>query len=481
MTSTTTRSVARTMLNKVPEVTIFFWVIKILATTVGETAADNLATNLGLGLTGTTWVMGAVLVVVLFFQFRLRRYVPLVYWLAVVLLSIVGTLITDNLTDKYDVALATTTTVFAIALALVFLAWYLSERTLSIHTIFTTRREGFYWLAILFTFAFGTAAGDYLAETLDIGYWKSALLFGGAIVPAPQRDPGVLAGVHPHPPVGGVARRLPLAAEGRRWARSRDEHDDVHLPCRHTRGGGVPDREQARPGTDSDRCPRGEQLTMFHLAVTLALSLDPKAILDSLSPYGEIGLMLIIFAETGLLVGFFLPGDSLMFTAGLLASQGSLNLALVLGGCFAAAVIGDQVGFTIGEVLGPRVGRTPDAKIIKPEYIERTHAFFDRHGPKTIVLARFVPIVRTFTPVVAGVARMRRSVFLRYNVVGAGLWVAVVTLLGYLLADLIGDSIDTYLLPIIGVVVLVSLVPPLLEWRRHRSSSSIDDGSESSS
>ena len=125
--------------------------------------------------------MSAVLVVVLVCQFRLRRYVPLVYWLAVVLLSIVGTLITDNLTDKYNVALATTTTIFAITLALVFLAWYLSERTLSIHTIFTTRREAFYWLAILFTFAFGTAAGDYLAETLNLGYWKSAFLFGGAI------------------------------------------------------------------------------------------------------------------------------------------------------------------------------------------------------------------------------------------------------------------------------------------------------------
>lgn len=181
MTSTTTRRVAQTMLNKVPEVTIFFWIIKILATTVGETAADNLATNLGLGLTGTTWVMSAVLVVVLFLQFRLRRYVPLVYWLAVVLLSIVGTLITDNLTDKYDVALATTTTVFGVVLALVFLAWYRSERTLSIHTIYTSRREAFYWLAILFTFAFGTAAGDYLAETLNLGYGKSALMFGGAI------------------------------------------------------------------------------------------------------------------------------------------------------------------------------------------------------------------------------------------------------------------------------------------------------------
>jgi uncharacterized membrane-anchored protein len=178
---TSNRQLARTMLNKVPEVTIFFWIIKILATTVGETAADYLATNLGFGLTGTTWAMSAALAVVLVWQFGLRKYVPGVYWLAVVLLSIFGTLITDNLTDKYNVALATTTIVFAIALAVTFATWYASERTLSIHTIYTTKREAFYWLAILFTFALGTAAGDYLAETLAIGYWKSAFLFGGAI------------------------------------------------------------------------------------------------------------------------------------------------------------------------------------------------------------------------------------------------------------------------------------------------------------
>ena len=123
----------------------------------------------------------------------------------------------------------------------------------------------------------------------------------------------------------------------------------------------------------------------------------------------------------------------------------------------------------------------PDAKIIKPAYIERTHTFLDRHGPKTIVLARFVPIVRTFAPVVAGVARMRPSVFLRYNVVGAGLWVVVVTLLGYLLADLIGDSIDTYILPIVGLIVIISLIPPLLEWRRHRDTSPTGDGADPSS
>ena len=141
-------------------------------------------------------------------------------------------------------------------------------------------------------------------------------------------------------------------------------------------------------------------------------------------------------------------------------------------------MIGDQVGFTIGEVVGPRVGRNPNARFIKSAYIERTHTFFDRHGPKTIVLARFVPIVRTFAPVVAGVARMRRSVFTRYNVVGAALWVGIATMLGYLLADLIGDSIDTYILPIIGVIVLVSLVPPLLEWRKHRNSTPSEDVSD---
>ncbi|HEY6780977.1 MAG TPA: hypothetical protein VI111_08490 [Thermoleophilaceae bacterium] len=169
------------MLNKVPEVTLYFWIIKILATTVGETAADNLNERLKLGLTGTTYVMGALLIVALVFQFRSRRYVPGIYWLAVVLISVVGTLITDNLVDNYGVALETTTIAFSIALAVTFATWFASERTLSIHTIFTTRREAFYWLAILFTFALGTAAGDLVAERLSLGYWVSALIFGGLI------------------------------------------------------------------------------------------------------------------------------------------------------------------------------------------------------------------------------------------------------------------------------------------------------------
>jgi uncharacterized membrane-anchored protein len=178
---TATQSFGRKMLNKVPEVTLFFWVIKVLCTTVGETAADNLNEKLKFGLTNTTYVMGALLLVALFFQFRLRKYVPGVYWLAVVLLSIVGTLITDNLTDNYGVPLETTTIIFAIALAITFAAWFAVERTLSIHTIFTTRREGFYWLAILFTFALGTAAGDLASEKLNLGYALALGVFAAAI------------------------------------------------------------------------------------------------------------------------------------------------------------------------------------------------------------------------------------------------------------------------------------------------------------
>ena len=174
-------ALGRRILNKVPAITLYFWIIKVLCTTVGETAADFLNTTLGLGLTGTTLVMGLLLAVVLAFQFRAKRYVPGLYWLAVVLLSVFGTLITDNLVDNFGVELEVTTAVFSVALATTFAAWYASERTLSIHTIVTPRREAFYWLAILFTFALGTAAGDLVAESLNQGYLVAALLFGAVI------------------------------------------------------------------------------------------------------------------------------------------------------------------------------------------------------------------------------------------------------------------------------------------------------------
>jgi uncharacterized membrane-anchored protein len=174
-------SLGRQLLIKVPQVTIFFWIIKVLSTTVGETAADFLNVNLNWGLTGTSLVMSVLLLIVLFFQFRSREYVPWIYWLTVVLISIVGTLVTDNLVDNLGITLETTTIIFGIALLATFVAWYASEKTLSIHSIYTTRREAFYWLTILFTFALGTAAGDLVAEGLNLGYWKSALLFAAVI------------------------------------------------------------------------------------------------------------------------------------------------------------------------------------------------------------------------------------------------------------------------------------------------------------
>lgn len=169
------------MLNKVPEITVYFWIIKILCTTVGETFADNLNENLGLGLTNTSYIMGAVLIAALVAQFRSRRYVPGVYWLVVVLVSVVGTLISDNLVENYGVTLETTTIAFGACLVAVFAAWYWSERTLSVHTIVTTKREAFYWLAILFTFALGTSAGDLLSEKLEMGYPTAVAIFAGGI------------------------------------------------------------------------------------------------------------------------------------------------------------------------------------------------------------------------------------------------------------------------------------------------------------
>jgi uncharacterized membrane-anchored protein len=169
------------MLNKVPEITAYFWVIKILCTTVGETFADNLNENLGLGLTNTSYIMGAVLIAVLVAQFRSRRYVPGIYWLAVVLVSVVGTLVSDNLVENLGVTLETTTIAFSACLIATFAAWYWSERTLSVHTIVTTRREAFYWATILFTFALGTSAGDLISEKLEFGYFPTVLIFAGAI------------------------------------------------------------------------------------------------------------------------------------------------------------------------------------------------------------------------------------------------------------------------------------------------------------
>ena len=179
-TTTTTRAQletgARRMLNKVPEVTVFFWIIKILCTTVGESFADYINETLGFGLTNTTILFGVAFGVALAAQFRLNRYVPGVYWLTVVLVSVFGTLVTDNLTDGHNVPLWFSTTLFSALLAIVFGIWYARERTLSIHTIVTSSREAWYWTAVLVTFALGTAVGDWTIELTGWSPGQSVLL-----------------------------------------------------------------------------------------------------------------------------------------------------------------------------------------------------------------------------------------------------------------------------------------------------------------
>jgi uncharacterized membrane-anchored protein len=169
------------MLNKVPEVTAIFWIIKILSTTVGETGADYLAVHVGLGATVTAANMAILLAAALALQLRAQSYIPWTYWLTVVLVSVVGTQITDLLTDKLEISLYLSTAAFACALAVTFAIWYGVERTLSIHSIVTTRRELFYWLAILFTFALGTAAGDLATEALGLGFQLGVVVFGALI------------------------------------------------------------------------------------------------------------------------------------------------------------------------------------------------------------------------------------------------------------------------------------------------------------
>jgi membrane-associated protein len=199
------------------------------------------------------------------------------------------------------------------------------------------------------------------------------------------------------------------------------------------------------------------------LRVTVVDLVHPDRLLEA---FGTIGLILVVFAESGLLIGFFLPGDSLLFTAGVFAAKGDLTLWIILIGVFVAAVAGDQVGYAFGNRVGPAIFRRPNSRFFKQEYVERAQRYFEEHGPKTIVLARFVPIVRTFAPIVAGVGTMRYRTFLVYNVVGGLLWGVGVTSLGYALGEAV--DIDKYLLPVIGLIIAASLVPVVLEVRRER-------------
>ena len=183
---------------------------------------------------------------------------------------------------------------------------------------------------------------------------------------------------------------------------------------------------------------------------------------------GYAGIFAIVFAESGLLIGFFLPGDSLLFTAGLLASQGVFDLYLLLPICFVAAVTGDAVGYTFGHRVGRRLFQREDSVWFHRRHLERAEAFFAEHGGKAIVLARFLPIVRTFTPIVAGMGSMPYPQFALFNFLGALLWAVGVTVAGYVLGHIVPD-IDRYLLPIIGVIILASIAPGALHvWRERR-------------
>jgi membrane-associated protein len=198
--------------------------------------------------------------------------------------------------------------------------------------------------------------------------------------------------------------------------------------------------------------------------------LDPEHLIDTV---GLAGIFCVIFAESGLLLGFFLPGDSLLFTAGFFASAPSsideslhLPLGFLLLGCFVAAVAGDQVGYVFGRRVGPALFKRPDSRFFKRENVDKANAFFEKHGPKTIVLARFVPIVRTFAPIVAGVSHMRYRTFVMFNLVGAALWALGVTMLGYFLGqvDVIEENIELAAI----VIVAISVIPIVIEMRNAR-------------
>ncbi|MEU1624315.1 VTT domain-containing protein [Streptomyces sp. NPDC020096] len=208
---------------------------------------------------------------------------------------------------------------------------------------------------------------------------------------------------------------------------------------------------------------------------TLALGpawLNPQQLIENFGGFALIGILLVVFAESGLLIGFFLPGDSLLFTTGLLIANGQYlhyPLWLVCLLVAVAAVLGDQTGYLFGRKVGPALFRRPDSKIFKQENVEKANAFFEHHGSKSIILARFVPIVRTFTPIIAGVSRMNYRSFILFNLIGGTLWGAGITVLGYFLGQIafIRDNVEGIFI----VIVLVSVIPIAIEFLRSRRKS----------
>ncbi len=192
---------------------------------------------------------------------------------------------------------------------------------------------------------------------------------------------------------------------------------------------------------------------------------DLKTIIETI---GYIGVFSIVFLESGMLVGFFFPGDSLLFTAGFLASQGIFNISYLILGCFLGAVIGDSVGYFIGHRFGRKLFEKENSYLFRKDHLAKTEAFYDKHGGKTIILARFMPVIRAFAPVVAGISSMHYSTFLFYNLFGGFLWAVGLTLAGFYLGSLIPD-VDKYLLPIIGFIILASISPAIIHILKDKS------------
>lgn len=195
---------------------------------------------------------------------------------------------------------------------------------------------------------------------------------------------------------------------------------------------------------------------------------SPEGIIQLVASGGYVALVIIVFAETGLMAGFFLPGDSLLFTAGLAAATGALDIGTLNALLIAAAILGDAVGYTLGRRSGNRIMRRPSSRFFKHSHLEKSRDFYERHGARTVVMARFIPVIRTFAPVVAGMSGMRYKTFVIYNVIGAVLWVSSLTLLGYWLGQAVPD-IARYFHFVIAGIILLSLVPPLIEYRRERA------------
>lgn len=192
--------------------------------------------------------------------------------------------------------------------------------------------------------------------------------------------------------------------------------------------------------------------------------INPRTIIETL---GLIGIIAIVFAESGLFFGFFLPGDSLLFTAGLFASQGYLSLPLLVIGSMIAAIVGDSVGYAFGKKIGPALFSREDSFFFHKKHALRAKAFYEKYGVKTIVLARFIPIVRTFAPIVAGIGEMKYKTFISYNVIGGIVWVALTTLGGYFLGTLFPQT-EKYLHIIIVVIIVLSFIPVVVEYIQER-------------